>query len=580
VLRDYWQQYKTYWRWALIGFLSPAIGTTLVFFVPPLIVAKLIDVFIQQGTISFSSAKNSVILFAGFWLLGEFCWRVGIHFLIKLETKGYTNLGLLAFQRLTARDYAFYADNFVGSLTKKGLAFSKSFETFTDTLNFNVLSHLLPMLFGIVVLWQYSPWIPLILIAAIGTVIAVALPIIRRRSRLVALRHDASSRVAARLSDAMTNVLSMKSFAKEQAEQKTFKKYMDHFGLTYKRAANYHNLHLDTLISPLYVATNVLGLLAAIFFTQRLGLATGTIVVVFTYYVNITRMFWEINHVYRNIESSISEAAEFTQLFLTEPAVRDAHVATALKLTQASIRFSRVRFSYSEQKRNAKFALRDFTLDIPGRQKIGLVGPSGGGKTTITKLILRFADVQHGAITVDGQDIQGITQASLRQAIAYVPQEPMLFHRTLLENIAYGNERATEREIVAAAKLARAHEFIQVLPQGYQTFVGERGIKLSSGQKQRIAIARALLKNAPILVLDEATSALDSESEKYIQEGLMELLENKTALVIAHRLSTIRHLDRIIVLDQGRIVQDGTHTSLLHQPGMYANLWKHQSEIL
>ncbi|MFA6909453.1 MAG: ABC transporter ATP-binding protein [Patescibacteria group bacterium] len=577
VLSDYWFQLKTYWKWALIGFLLPAVGTTLIFFIPPLIVARLINIFITQGAISFDSAKGYLVLFGSLWLLGELFWRVGMHFLFKLQARAYSNLGQLAFERLTSRDYSFYADNFVGSLTKKGLAFSRSFEIFTDTLNYNVFSDLIPMIFGLVVLWLYSPWIPLLLIAALLSVIGIALPIIRKRSRLVALRHDASSKVAARLSDSMTNVLSIKSFATEKQELQIFKKYVDTFSLAYKKAADYHNLRLDTLISPLYVATNIFGLIAAIFFTQHLGLAAGTIVVVFSYYAHITRTFWEINRVYRNIESSISEAAEFTQLFITAPAIQDAPNAADLMTTHANIRFDRIHFSYNDQTNHESFLLKNFTLDIKAKQKIGLVGPSGGGKTTITKLILRFIDTHKGTILIDGQNIKEVTQNSLRKAIAYVPQEPLLFHRTLLENIAYGNEKATKKEIIAIAKLARADEFIEKLPHGYQTYVGERGIKLSSGQKQRIAIARALLKSAPILVLDEATSALDSESEKYIQEGLLELLKNKTAIVIAHRLSTIKQLDRIIVLDNGKIVQDGKHSTLIHEKGLYAKLWRHQS---
>ena len=221
--------------------------------------------------------------------------------------------------------------------------------------------------------------------------------------------------------------------------------------------------------------------------------------------------------------------------------------------------------------------LSGFSLDIKAKQKVGLVGPSGGGKTTITKLLLRFIDPESGDIFVDGQSIKKITQSSLRREIAYVPQEPLLFHRSLFENIAYGDEDATKEDIIKAAKIAHADEFINQLPKGYETLVGERGIKLSGGQRQRVAIARALLKKASIIVLDEATSSLDSESEKYIQEGLWELMKDKTALVIAHRLSTIKHLDRILVLDNGKIVQDGTHDELISQDGLYAKLWSHQA---
>src|SRR3989344_77037 len=577
VLRDYWHQYKDYPWHVGVGFFLPAIGVILVFFVPPLIVARLINIFVAQGEISVNTAGSYVLLFGGLWLLGEVFWRIGMNSVIKVETKGINSLSRTAFRRLTERDYDFYTDNFVGSLTKKALAFARSFETLTDTLVFNVVTQILPIIFAVIVLWRYSPWIPLVLVFWMAIGIAVGLPIIRRRSKLVALRHEASSRTAGRLSDSMTNMLAIKSFSKEEQEYDAYGRYVDDFTAKFKKASDYQNLRFDVLMSPIYVITNVFGLILSVFFAERLGLQPGVIVIVFSYYSLVTRILWDVSRTYRHIESSISEAAEFTQMFLDPPAVQDLPNAKPLKVTTAGIRFDRANFRYSgDQNTNGSF-LNNFSLDIKAKEKVGLVGPSGGGKTTITKLLLRFVDLQSGSITIDGQNIKEVTQASLRQAIAYVPQEPLLFHRTLFENIAYGNEGASKEDVVKAAKLARADEFIAQLTKGYETLVGERGIKLSGGQRQRIAIARALLKNSPILVLDEATSSLDSESEKYIQEGLWELMKNKTALVIAHRLSTIKHLDRIIVLDQGKIIQDGTHNELIRQKGLYAKLWSHQS---
>ncbi len=577
VLRDYWRQYKTYPWYVGIGFLLPAIGTILVFFVPPLIVARLLNIFIAQGEISINTAGSYILLFGGLWLLGEAFWRIGMNFLIKIETKGINSLSRTVFHRLMERDYNFYTDNFVGSLTKKGLAFGRSFEVFTDTLVFNVVTNIFPILFAVVVLWRYSPWIPLVLVLWIVIGITAGLPIIRRRSKLVALRHDASSKTAGRLSDSMTNMMAIKSFSKEKQEYDAYGRYVDDFTSKFKKAADYQNLRFDILMSPIYVITNVFGLILAIFFVQRLGLQAGVIIVVFSYYSLVTRILWEVSRTYRHIESSISEAAEFTQMFLNPPAVQDRPNAKSLKVTTAGIQFNRVNFRYSGDQNTKGSFLNNFSLDIKAKEKVGLVGPSGGGKTTITKLLLRFVDLQSGSITIDGQNINEVTQASLRQTIAYVPQEPLLFHRSLFENIAYGNEGASKEDVVKAAKLAHADEFIAQLRQGYETLVGERGIKLSGGQRQRIAIARALLKNSPILILDEATSSLDSESEKYIQEGLWELMKDKTALVIAHRLSTIKHLDRIIVLNQGKIVQDSTHNKLIKQKGLYAKLWSHQS---
>jgi ATP-binding cassette subfamily B protein len=217
------------------------------------------------------------------------------------------------------------------------------------------------------------------------------------------------------------------------------------------------------------------------------------------------------------------------------------------------------------------------TLHIKPGERIGLAGHSGGGKTTLTKLILRFADVTKGAIAIDGQNIADVSQDSLRSAIAYVPQEPYLFHRSLRENIAYARPDATDDEVMLAVKRANAYEFIKNLPDGLDTIVGERGVKLSGGQRQRIAIARAILKDAPILILDEATSALDSESEKLIQNALTKLMKGRTSIVVAHRLSTIAQLDRIIVLENGSIAEQGSHSELLQHKGIYATLWAHQS---
>jgi ATP-binding cassette subfamily B protein len=576
VLRDYWQQYKIHPLQTVIALLVPAVGTILATYVPPLIVGNLIDRFSVEG-ISLSASVRYIIIFASAWLAGEVCWRIGMHYLIKLETEGIRRLGKLAYQRLVIRDYDFYSNNFVGTLTNKAGAFHRGFEGFSDTLSFNIFSNVFPLIFATVILWRYSPVIPLLLIACITLVILVTVPLIRRRSVLVTMRHEASSKTAGRLSDSLTNILAIKSFASEDVESKTFGEHVDEYSARFKKAADYQNLRHDMVASPMYVLTNVVGLIAAIFFAEKLSLSTGAIVIIFSYYGSITRIFFDINRIYRGIESSISGAAEFTQLLITPPALQDDVEAGELQVTSAKVSFNKVSFTYGKESGDHLRFLNNFNLTIEKNQRVGLVGPSGGGKTTITKLLLRFIDIQSGSILIDGQDIKKVTQESLRGNIGYVPQEPLLFHRSLFDNIAYGRENATEEEVRNAAKLARADEFIEKLPQGYKTLVGERGIKLSGGQRQRIAIARAILKDAPILILDEATSSLDSESEKYIQEGLTELMKNKTALVIAHRLSTIKHLDRIVVLENGKIVQDGTHDELIKQKGLYSTLWSHQT---
>lgn len=262
---------------------------------------------------------------------------------------------------------------------------------------------------------------------------------------------------------------------------------------------------------------------------------------------------------------------------LDEPRlVADAPDAKPLVVSEGAIDFEGINFWYTDGGVKTQ-VFDDFELRIPAGQRIGLVGMSGAGKTTLTKLLLRLADIQEGKILVDGQNVADITQQSLRRSIAYVPQEALLFHRTIAENIAYGRPDATMDEIREAARQANALEFIEKLPQGFDTVTGERGVKLSGGQRQRVAIARAMLADAPILVLDEATSALDSESEALVQDALRKLMAGRTSIVVAHRLSTVASLDRIVVLSNGKIIEDGPHAELVQQSGEYASLWNRQT---
>lgn len=304
-------------------------------------------------------------------------------------------------------------------------------------------------------------------------------------------------------------------------------------------------------------------------------ISIAALVFAVTYLGRLTSSLFDITPIIRGTEQAFLDAANITEILEETPEVIDTPHAKKLIVKEGGISFNNVTFSYKGSGNEP--VIKQLSLTIQPGERIGLAGHSGGGKTTLTKLVLRFADIESGAITIDGQDISTVTQDSLRASIAYVPQEPYLFHRTLRENIAYGKPNATDEEIMQAVTQANARDFIDVLPEGLNTIVGERGVKLSGGQRQRIAIARALLKNAPILVLDEATSALDSESEKLIQDALEKLMKNRTSIVVAHRLSTIAHLDRIIVLDKGKIIEDAPHAKLLKKKGVYAKLWAHQS---
>jgi ATP-binding cassette subfamily B protein len=288
---------------------------------------------------------------------------------------------------------------------------------------------------------------------------------------------------------------------------------------------------------------------------------------------------WSLHRIVERLEESLADSAEMTEVMLRQPNLADPAHPQDFRTREGHIELKNVHFYYEDSGTDPETLFADLSLKIAPGEKVGLVGPSGGGKSTLTKLLLRFMDVQSGAILVDGRDIREVSQDALRTHIAYVPQEPILFHRTIRENILYGDPAASEEMVIKAAKLAHAHDFIMQLPQGYETLVGERGVKLSGGEKQRVAIARAMLKTSPVLILDEATSALDSKSEKAIVGALDNLMKNRTTIVIAHRLSTIRKLDRVLVLKGGRIVEDGSHESLQKKVnGIYADLWRHQSD--
>jgi ATP-binding cassette subfamily B protein len=319
----------------------------------------------------------------------------------------------------------------------------------------------------------------------------------------------------------------------------------------------------------------VLALLAGLVAITNYHTNASLLYLLISYTQNITNQLWQFSRIVRNVNRSLGDSVEMTEILGLQPDVQDPKQPEPIAIRRGEVKLSNVTFLYPENKQTPLFT--DLNLKIKPGEKVGLVGPSGGGKTTITKLLLRFMDIEAGTISIDGQDITTVRQSDLRSRIAYVSQEPILFHRSLAENIGYGDLQASRQAIEATSKMANAHEFISELPHGYETMVGERGVKLSGGQRQRVAIARAMLKNAPILVLDEATSALDSESEVLIQDALWKLMEGRTAIVIAHRLSTIQKMDRIIVLDGGQIVEQGSHKDLLHANGTYAKLWAHQS---
>ncbi len=516
-----------------------------------------------------------IALFILVWAVGDILWRTGIHFLIKAEHNGAKRLYINAMKFLLKKDIAFFHNNFAGSLTKKVNDYSYKYINLNDTLAFNVFANYLPIIFAIIILWTYSIWLVVGLVFLMVLTGFFVFPLIKKRQRLVAIRETAGNKTSGYVADVMGNIDAVKSFANEDIETKNHTHNVSDFMTKMKKTWDYQNLKIDMTTTPFYVLTNAVGLIIALFLSTQTGVDLVIVFVAFSYYATVTRVMWEFNQVYRNIESSVTAAAQFTELLLEEPKVKDPEAPVSFHVMRGSIELRNVSFRYDDSEGEHLFKNMNMTVGVG--EKVALVGHSGGGKTTITKLLLRYMDIEEGEILIDGQNIAHSRQREVRKNIAYVPQDPVMFHRSLEDNIRYGKENASDEDIRQVAKLAYADDFIKDLPHGYDTLVGERGIKLSGGQRQRIAIARAMIKDAPILLLDEATSALDSESEKYIQDALWKLMEGRTAIVIAHRLSTIQKMDRIIVLENGEVAQIGTHKELLASGGIYADLWKHQS---
>lgn len=484
-----------------------------------------------------------------------------------------TKLTERSLRSLLSHSHSFFSNTKVGSLSGDINTFAKSYLTVTDAAVLQASSIFVNFIASIVVIAFIAPILLPAVILLTGLILFEAYSSYNKRSKYRNQRKDLMSKLYGNIADVIGNQTLVRMFSRQNDEISSILTQRHHVERIARKEIQILQRSSERRFAILFTfQITLLGL--CLYLTSHSLISIAALIFVVTYLGRVTSSMFSIAGIVRAIEQGFLDAAKMTEILQKTPEVLDVKNAKKLTLTSATVQLKSVVFSYNNQDENVFTKLN---LNISSKQSVGLAGKSGGGKSTLTQLLLRYMDVQSGEILIDEQNIAKVTQNSLREQISYVPQDPYLFHRSLRDNITYGKEDASDKEIDDAITKAHAKEFIDKLPDGLDTIVGERGVKLSGGQRQRVAIARAILKDAPILILDEATSALDSESERLIQSALENLMKDRTSIVIAHRLSTIAKLDRIIVLDNGKIIEDGTHAKLLKQSGTYAKLWSHQS---
>lgn len=560
--------------WFLLTILSVASANLITIIVPLFYkdvangLAAPFSTLVEQQL--FHALSMIALCYLAIWL----SWRLVEIAVVPFEAGGMNLLDKHNFQVMLKQRYSFFENNFAGSLVKQATRFTRSFEAIMDWLIFQLMSNTLAITVSFIIFYQQQPtfslyfltWIGLFLVWSIGFSIWK----LKYNERTAAW----DSKLAGIYADNISNIFIVKSFALETQENQRVSNTAD-------------SLYRARRIAWLLEFVNF-GVQGALTFGLELALVysmisqwreghfeIGEYVLFQSIILVLINRMWDFGRNFRAFFTAIADAREMAEVFRQVDLEEDAPTTQSHNISQGQIEFRNIGFRYNV-KEGSDALFEQFDLTIRAGEKVALVGHSGSGKTSLTKLLFRFIDPQTGQVLFDGIDAKNFTLHSLRTQISLIPQQPELFHRSIRDNIALDKEVSNE-QLRDVAQKARALEFIERLPQGFDTLVGERGVKLSGGEKQRVAIARAFLEDAPIVVLDEATSALDSITEQDIQVAIFELIQDKTAIIIAHRLATILRMDRIIVLDQGRIIEQGTHQELLEQQGHYYRMWQHQS---
>lgn len=512
------------------------------------------------------------ILYPTIMIFDYMCWRasgfLGGSLAVKSGARSYTRL----FEYLSRHSHGYFSDRFAGSLGSRVTHISEGAQSIIERILWNYSPFVLSAVLSFLFMMHANTTAGFLFLGLVVLLIPLNILLSKKRRPAVIAYSSQATKTRGYAIDTITNMSAVRHFSRASDEKARFTSHVNDMralNIRQWRKGEWGLIANNILISVFFALIILLSI-------QRFldgTLSLGELVMIITLLLGMESSLTFIGAQMASFVRVHSEMEDGLSEIFVPYEIKDNENAPELKAVNGNITISRISFS---RKENELF--KDFSLTIEPGSRVGLVGKSGAGKSTLVSLLLREHEITAGSICIDGMDIKLVSQDSLRNAIAVVPQEPLLFHRSIRENIGYGNPSASPHQIEEAAKKAHAHEFITRLSLGYNTLVGERGTKLSGGQRQRIAIARAILKDAPILLLDEATSALDSESESAIQSALQKLMKGKTVVAIAHRLSTLKQMDRIIVLEKGCIIEDGSHTTLLSLNGRYASLWKHQSD--
>lgn len=574
VLKFLWQHIKPY-KWLYLVMLMAPIISSFYFFAYNYAAKLFIDTMAIEEPLTYQRLLFPILLFIGAPLVQDIVWRLSN--IAEWTAEPYVRRSILlkSYDYVQHHSYRFFQDNFTGALSSKVKGLLDGYDKFWADVHHGLLLHALQSFVCLIALSIVSVELSLLLLVWSLIYVTLMYKLSKHLNALVYEENISLHSIIGQVSDNITNMLSLFSFASRSKELKNLDTAMSTDFIPKQIQTYKYDFKIQIIGSLLYLLMYGIILFMIVHLRMKNAISLGDIAFVMGMTLGTAYDIWKTTISLQDFSRSMGNLRSALSILNVPHENLDQKDATPLVIHTPSIHFKGVSFEYAP----GAPILQDLTLSIKAGEKIGLVGPSGAGKSTFVNLLLRYFEPTQGQLFIDQQDLAHVTQDSLRAHISVIPQDILLFHRTLMENIRYGNPEATDQEVIAASKKAHIDEFVSQLPDQYQTFVGERGIKLSGGQRQRIAIARAILKDSPILVLDEATSSLDSHTEQLIQESLTFLMKNKrkTVIAIAHRLSTLQHMDRIIVLDKGRIVEEGTHETLIKNPkSLYTKLWKLQ----